>query len=120
MLALLAANVILLIHVAFIIFVVLGALLVWKWPKIKWVHLLALGWGALIEFTGWICPLTPLENMLRHSAGELGYSEGFVEHYVLALVYPAALTRQMQIALGVGVLVFNSLVYGIYYFRGRR
>ena len=120
MLALLAADVILLMHVAFILFVVFGALLVLRWPKIKWVHLMALGWGALIEFTGWICPLTPLENMLRRSAGELGYSEGFVEHYVLALIYPAALTRQLQIALGVGVLVLNSLVYGIYHFRGHR
>jgi len=119
MLTLLAADVILLVHVAFIVFVVFGALLVLRWPKLKWVHLASVGWGALIEFSGWICPLTPLENMLRRSAGELGYSEGFLEHYVLALLYPAALTRQLQITLGIGVLAVNSLVYGIYHFRAR-
>lgn len=120
MLTLLAADTILLLHAAFIVFVVFGGMLVWRWPRLKWLHLMAVGWGVMIEFGGWICPLTPLENMLRRSAGELGYSEGFLEHYVLALVYPAALTRQLQIALGVGVLAVNSLVYGVYHLRRRR
>lgn len=120
MLTLLAADTVLLLHAAFIVFVVFGGILVWRWPKLIWLHLVAVGWGALIEFSGWICPLTPLENMLRHAAGELGYSEGFLEHYVLALVYPAALTRQLQIVLGVGVLAMNSLVYGIYCLRRQR
>ncbi len=120
MLTLFAADMILLVHACFIVFVVFGAILVFRWPKIKWVHFAAVGWGALIEFSGWICPLTPLENLLRRSAGELGYSEGFVEHYVLALIYPAVLTRQWQFVLGVGVLVVNLLVYSAYYLRWRR
>lgn len=120
MLTLLAADAILMVHLAFIVFVVFGGLLVFKWPKLKWLHLAAVAWGVLIEFSGWICPLTPLENLLRRLAGEVGYSEGFLEHYVLALVYPATLTRRLQFALGFGVLAVNLLIYGIYWRRWHR
>jgi len=118
MLTLFAANAVLLVHATFIVFVAFGGLLVWRFPRVMWLQLAAVAWGAMIEFSGWICPLTPLENRLRRSAGGTGYSEGFVEHYVLALVYPAGLTRQWQIALGIGVLLLNALIYGFVLCRG--
>ncbi|HYA65945.1 MAG TPA: DUF2784 domain-containing protein [Burkholderiaceae bacterium] len=113
MLTLFAADVILLAHAAFILFVVLGGLLVLRFRKLKWIHLAAVAWGAMIEFSGWICPLTPLENMLRRSAGAKGYSGGFFEHYVLALIYPSDLSRQLQVVLGLAVLGLNALIYGL-------
>lgn len=106
-----AADFVVLLHFAFILFVVFGAFLVIKWKRLAWLHLPAAMWGALIEFAGWICPLTPLENMLRRAGGERVYSMGFVEHYVLPLIYPAALTRDIQVALGLGVVAINTLVY---------
>lgn len=103
-----------LFHLAFVVFVVLGGLLVLRWPKAAWVHIPSAMWGALIEYTGWICPLTPLENSLRVRGGEAGYSGGFIEHYVLPTLYPAGLTRGTQIALGSAVLCLNLAAYGIY------
>ena len=107
----LLADTVLVIHLGFILFVVSGGFLV-RWRRsVAWVHLPAVGWGALIEFMGWICPLTPLENWARSRAGETGYAGGFVEHYLLPVVYPAALTRDVQIALGVAVLIVNLSIY---------
>jgi hypothetical protein len=103
----------------FVLFVVLGGLLVLRWPRLAYVHLPAAGWGVLIEFAGWVCPLTPLEQSLRLKAGEQGYSGSFVEHYVLPLLYPSALTRTIQVALGVIVIAVNLCIYG-YLFRSRR
>ena len=77
-----------------------------------WVHLPLAIWGALIEFTGWICPLTPLENTLRRAAGEAGYAGGFIEHYLIPIVYPSGLTRGTQLALGVAVILINMFAYG--------
>lgn len=108
------------LHFAFVLFVVLGGLPVLRWRRLAWVHLPAAAWGALIEFAGWICPLTPLENQLRRRAGEAGYAGGFVEHYVLPVLYPAELTREVQIALGLFVLVLNAGVYGWLLWRRRR
>jgi len=100
-----------LLHVAFVCFVVLGGLLVFRWSWIAWVHLPAAAWGVWIEFSGWICPLTPLENWLRTQGGEPGYSSGFIEHYLLPLLYPASLTTELQYALGALVVLVNTLIY---------
>ena len=109
----LAADAVALLHLAFVLFVVGGGLLVWRWPRLAWLHLPAVAWGALIEFTGWMCPLTPLEQHLRQIIGQAGYAGGFIDHYLLALLYPVGLTREGQWALGVGVLVINGAVYGL-------
>jgi hypothetical protein len=109
----LAANLLVLAHLVFILFVGFGGLLVLRWKWLIWVHLPAAAWGALIEFGGWICPLTPLENSLRQIAGAKGYSGGFIEHYLLPLIYPADLTRELQMILGGGVLLINLLIYGL-------
>jgi hypothetical protein len=105
------ADLIVGLHFGFVLFVVLGGLLVLRWPRLLWVHLPAAAWGVLIEFFGWICPLTPLENHLRQIGGQAGYSDGFVEHYIVAVLYPERLIRGTQVAIGVLVLVLNALVY---------
>ena len=119
MLSLLAAQLVVLLHLAFILFVVFGALLVLRWPRLAWLHLPAVIWATLIEFFGGICPLTPWENQLRRIAGESGYSGGFIEEYLLPIIYPAELTRELQIGLGIGVLAINLLLYGSVYLRRR-
>ncbi|MEO0998459.1 MAG: DUF2784 domain-containing protein [Pseudomonadota bacterium] len=107
----LLADAVLVLHAAFIAFVVLGgALVLWR-PRLIWLHLPVLAWGATIEFAGFICPLTPLENWLRVRGGGAGYSGGFIEQYLWPLIYPAALTREIQIVLGIALLAFNALVY---------
>lgn len=108
----LAADAVLVIHLGFVLFVVFGAALVLRWPRLMWLHLPAVTWGALIEFAGWICPLTPLENSLRKLGGEPGYSGGFIEHYITAALYPDGLTRGVQIGLGTAVVLSNLLAYG--------
>jgi hypothetical protein len=99
-------------HFGFVLFVVVGGLLVLRWRRVAWLHLPCALWGAGIEFSGSICPLTPLENWLRLQAGSGGYEGGFVEHYLLPVLYPGGLTRGLQIALGLGVLAVNLVVYG--------
>ena len=115
----LLADLVLLAHAGFVAFVVLGGLLVLRWPRLAWLHLPAVAWGAGIEFTGTICPLTPLENQLRALAHQQGYAGGFVEHYVFGLLYPEGLTRSVQFALGVLVVVINALMYAIAWRRHR-
>lgn len=105
------ADAVLTLHFAFIAFVVLGGLLVLRWPRLAWIHLPAVAWGAGIEFLGAICPLTPLENHLRVLGGGSGYSGGFIDHYLTSLIYPEGLTRTTQIALGVIVIAVNVAVY---------
>ena len=107
------ADLVLLVHLLFVVFVVVGGLLVLRWPRLVWVHVPVALYGALIEFVGFICPLTPLEIWLRRRGGEAGYEGGFVEHYVTAALYPTGLTREIQIAIGVGVLVLNAIVYAV-------
>ena len=109
----LLADLTVLVHAAFILFAVCGGLLVLRWPRTAWLHVPAVLWAAFIEFSGRICPLTPLENHYRELAGESGYSGGFIEHYVLPVIYPAGLTRDIQLWLGLGVLVVNIVAYGI-------
>jgi hypothetical protein len=108
----LAANLILVLHLGFVCFVVLGGLLVAKWRRVVFLHIPAVLWGVLIEYQGWICPLTPLEQRLRQAAGQVGYSGGFIEHYLLPVLYPAQLDRDMQIFLGALVIIVNIAVYG--------
>jgi hypothetical protein len=107
----LLADLVLILHAAFVAFVMLGALLVLRWPRIAWAHVPVVLWGAGIELLGGLCPLTPLENHWRRLAGERGYPGGFVEHYVVSILYPDGLTRRVQIVLGVLVLVVNVAVY---------
>jgi hypothetical protein len=111
MLYLFLANLVVLLHFAFIVFVVVGALLLLHSRWWALLHVPAFAWGALIEFKGWICPLTPLENMLRARAGQEGYSGGFIEHYITRLIYPAGLTPRTQVTIGVFVLVLNTALY---------
>ncbi len=116
----LEADGIVVFHFIFILFVIMGGLLVLKWEKCIWIHLPAAFWGALIEFTGWICPLTPLENELRIKGGTLGYSGGFIEHYLLPVIYPEGLTHQIQIILGSSVVIFNLFVYWLAFKKYKR
>jgi len=107
----LLADFVLVVHAAFVVFVMLGGLAVLRWPRLAWVHLPVVIWGAGIEFAGGICPLTPLENHWRRLAGEQGYTGGFVEQYVLAALYPEGLTRGVQLALGLLVIAVNAVIY---------
>jgi hypothetical protein len=108
------------LHFSFILFAVLGGLGVLRWPRLVWVHVPAVLWAALIEFGGWLCPLTPLENWLRVASGEAGYAGGFVAHYLVPIVYPGGLTREIQVVLGVGVLLVNAVIYWQVWRRWRR
>jgi hypothetical protein len=113
------ADLVLLLHASFIVFVVFGALFAIRWPRIAWLHLPACVWAAVLEFFGFICPLTPLENQLRRAGGEAPYAEGFIEHYLVPFVYPPGLTPRLQVLLGVLVVLVNGLLYW-YVFRYRR
>ncbi len=107
----LMADIVVVMHLAFTIFVLLGGILAIWWRKVIWLHIPAAVWGVLIEFAGWICPLTPLENLLRVKGGEAGYTGGFVEQYILPVIYPSGLTREIQILLGIFVIIVNFAIY---------
>ena len=107
----LAATAIAFVHFGFIVFVIAGGFLVLRWPRLAWVHVPAAVWGVLIEFAGWYCPLTTWENLCLRRAGEQGYTEGFVAHYLFAVIYPRGLTLAMEIAIGVFVLAVNAATY---------
>jgi Protein of Unknown function (DUF2784) len=108
------------LHALFVVFVVAGGLLALRWPWVVAAHLPAAVWGALIEFRGWICPLTPLEKSLRESAGQAGYQGGFIEHYLLPVLYPAGLTGRVQLVLGSLVIAVNVVIYGMVLWRRAR
>lgn len=107
----LLADLVSIVHLAFIVFVVLGGLLVVRRPRVAWLHVPAVVWGAYIEFFNDPCPLTPLEKQFRGLGGQAGYDGGFIEHYVTAIIYPDGLTRRVQIGLGVAVVVINVIAY---------
>ncbi len=107
----LIADALVMAHFSFIAFVVAGGALVIYWPRVAWLHLPAVFWGAIVEFTGWICPLTPLENHFRFLAGDDTYSGDFVAQYLLPLIYPENLTRETQIILGLLVVIINIIFY---------
>jgi len=115
-----AADIVVLPHVAFILFVAVGGLLVLRWPRLAWVHVPAVVWGAMVELTGWVCPLTPLENRLRAAAGDAAYTGGFIDRYIMPIVYPSGLTRGMQLFLGCAVIVINLAVYSLLLLRLKR
>jgi hypothetical protein len=114
------ADVLVVLHAAFVVFVVTGGFLVLHRPWIAAVHLPAAAWGALVEFAGWVCPLTPWENALRVRAGETGYAGGFIEHHLVPLLYPAGLTPHVQIALGTTVVALNLAIYVLVWHRRRK
>jgi len=105
------ADFVVVVHFCFVVFVVLGGLLALRWHSAMKVHLPAAVWGVLLEFAGWTCPLTPLENWLRNTGTEVGYRNSFVEYYLLLILYPESLTRNLQIALGLMVLTINLAIY---------
>lgn len=107
----LLADLVLIVHLAFVLFVLCGGLLVVRWRRIAWLHLPAAIWGAVVEFTGWICPLTPLENWLRALGGGATYRSDFIAQYRLPVLYPEDLTQDLQLLLGTGVVVLNATVY---------
>lgn len=113
----LISEFIVIIHFAFIVFVITGAMLTLKWKKIIWLHIPAVIWGAAVEYGGWICPLTPWENHFRSLAGERAYRGDFIGNYLLQVIYPGGLTRDVQIILGSIVIVINALLYGILIYR---
>jgi len=113
------ADVVVVTHLAFIAFVLLGGLLLLRWRWVLWVHLPAAIWGLAIEIFGWICPLTPLENWLRYTGGSAGYSGGFIERYLIPIIYPAELTRELQLLFGCIVVVINVAVYFVVWRRYR-
>jgi hypothetical protein len=116
----LLADAVLVIHGLFIVWAALGALAVWRWPRLAVAHLPALAWAVWIEASGGICPLTPLEDSLRRAAGQAGYRGGFIDHYLGGLIYPAGLTREAQwLAAGV-LLAINALAYGLIVARARQ
>ena len=113
------AVLVVLVHMAFVAFVVAGGVLALRWPRVAWVHLPAALWGAMIALVGWICPLTPFENWLRVRGGAAAYDTGFLEHYLLPVLYPVAMTRGLQIGAGVFVVLVNAVVYWrIFHARG--
>jgi Protein of Unknown function (DUF2784) len=116
----LAADAVLLLHAAFIVFVLFGALAALRWRWWPWLHLPAAAWGVWVSVAGVVCPLTPLENRLRAMAGQQGFEGGFIEHYLLALIYPEGLTRPIQWALAGVVVVLNLALYAWVWRRRRR
>lgn len=116
----LLANLVLLVHLAFILFVALGGLAVLRWPRLAWLHLPCVAWGVTVELMGWYCPLTPLENHYLRLAGAQSYEGDFIQHYLLAAIYPDGLTRQAQTVIGLAALLVNTLIYGWLLIRRRR
>jgi len=119
MLARILADVVVVAHLAFVLFVVLGGFLVVRRPRVAWVHLPCAAWGAAIEIAGAVCPLTPLENALRRAGGEAGYGGGFVEHYVLPVLYPGEMTLAVRVGLAGIVVAANAVAYTAAWRRGR-
>jgi len=115
----LAADTVVALHLAFVVFAALGGLLAWRRLAYAWVHLPALAWAGFVEFSGTICPLTPLENRLRVRAGEAGYPGSFVEHYLMPVLYPAGLTPDAQKWIGAALVALNVAIYAVALARAR-
>ena len=114
------ADLLVVFHLVFILYVIAGALSIFKWPKTLWLHLPSCFWGMTVEFTGWICPLTPWEIRLRMLAGEEGYTGSFIEHYLIPIIYPSGLTREVQMVLGGTVLIVNLSLYTLILIKRRK
>ncbi len=115
-----AADFVLVTHFAFIVLVVAGGLMVFRYAWFAWIHLPAACWGAFVELTGRICPLTTLENYLRVRAGQEGYADSFVEHYIFPVIYPAGLTRNIQLVLAGMIIAVNVIIYATILLRKKR
>ena len=113
----LLADAVVILHVGFVVFVLLGGFFAWRWRRIAWLHVPTALYGVTIEFVGWVCPLTPLENYFRRLAGQSGYAGGFVEHYIIPVLYPTDWTVSLRVVLGTVVLFVNALAYGVYFWR---
>lgn len=120
MLPRIAADIVVIVHFGFIVFVVLGGLLALRWPRMAWVHVPVAVWGVVIELVGFICPLTPLENRLRVAAGDEGYAGGFIDHYLIPVVYPNGLDKSTQVTLGILVFAVNLAIYGMVVVKRRK
>lgn len=114
------ADCVLVLHFGFIVFVIVGGFFALRWRWLPWVHLPAVVWAMVLELSGWICPLTPLEIWLLRASGEAGYTGGFIEHYALPVIYPTALTHEIQFYLGLGVFLINFGAYSFVYWRWSR
>ncbi|MDO8501454.1 MAG: DUF2784 domain-containing protein [Gemmatimonadaceae bacterium] len=108
------ADAVVVAHLSFVVFVVLGGFLLRRWPKVIYAHLPMAVWGVLIEFAGWICPLTPLENAFRARGGQAGYEGGFIDHYIIPVLYPLGLSRNTQVVFGILVLTVNAIAYFLF------
>jgi hypothetical protein len=111
------ADLVLVVHFAFVLFVILGGVLALRWPRVAWIHLPIALYGAAVEFAGFVCPLTPLEVGLRQRGGQAGYAGGFIDHYITAAIYPTGLTRHVQFILGAALVVLNVVVYSVWWRR---
>lgn len=111
-----SADLLVVFHLLFILFVIFGAVLVYRWRWVALLHIPAAIWGVVVEINSWVCVLTPLENRLRELAGQQGYSGGFIEHYIIPLIYPVSLTHDMQLLMGVSVLIINTCFYSFILF----
>lgn len=118
-LAHLLADLTVILHLLFIVFVLLGALLLLKWHKLIWLHLPCLFWGVMVELMGWYCPLTPMENYFRQQAGLEMYAGDFVMQYIMPIIYPPDLTREFQLLFGITVLLMNIGIYSYLFWRSR-
>ena len=116
----LLADLAVLAHVMFVLFVICGGMAVLRWPRLAWLHLPAAMWGVIIELKGWVCPLTYLENHFRRLGGEAGYGGSFIEHYLEPLLYPLGLTSSFHVAMGMGALGINAVVYFLLWWKGSR
>jgi hypothetical protein len=116
----LLADATVVVHLLFVAFVIAGGVLVLRWPRVAWMHLPAAAWGAWVELAGWVCPLTPLENWLRMRGGSAIYTSGFVERYLLPVLYPESLSRDVQWTLGLLVILLNGIVYAVVVLSRRR
>jgi hypothetical protein len=114
------AGAVLVCHGCFIVFVTLGGLAVLRWQRLAWLHLPAVAWGVFVEFSGRICPLTPLENEFRMRGGDAGYTGGFIDHYLTSWIYPEGLTRNAQFVIGSLFLLLNVTVYVLVWRKVRR
>ena len=114
------ADLLVVFHLVFILYVIAGALLIFKWPKTLWLHLPSCFWGMTVEFIGWICPLTTWEIQLRRLAGEEGYTRSFIEHYLIPIIYPSGLNREIQMLMGSIVLIVNLSLYTLILIKRRK